>query len=198
MLSRLQFLFLTSVFLVNAAYSQSTGDISLSNADIREFNISVPDRDISDLKQRLSLSRIPDQLNDISWEYGTDKPYLQSLVDYWENDFDWRTQESMLNSFDQYKTIIDNIDIHFIHQKSRHPNAIPLLLVHGWPGSIAEFHKIIGPLTDPTAYGGSAADAFHVIAPSLPGFGFSEKPATSGYSPEKMAHLLAGLMERLG
>jgi len=198
MLNRLQFLFLTSVFLVNAAYSQSTGDISLSNTDIREFNISIPDRDITDLKQRLSLSRIPDQLDDISWEYGTDKPYLQSLVDYWENDFDWRIQESMLNSFDQYKTIIDDIDIHFIHQRSRHPNAIPLLLVHGWPGSIAEFHKIIGPLTDPTAYGGSAADAFHVIAPSLPGFGFSEKPATSGYSPEKMAHLLAGLMERLG
>ena len=195
-----QLLFLFCILSVSfsATFAQPVGDGSSSNTDIREFSIAVSDEAIDDLNLRLSLSRIPDQLNNVSWEYGTDKPYLLSLLEYWRNNFDWRTQEAMLNDFDQYKTIIDGLDIHFIHHRSPHPDAIPLLLVHGWPGSIAEFHKIIGPLTDPTSYGGSATDAFHVIAPSLPGFGFSEKPATSGYNPERMAHLFVGLMERLG
>ena len=197
MSARLLSLFFILSVSFGTAIAQPTGEGALSDTDIREFSIAVSDQAMNDLNLRLSLSRIPDQLENVSWEYGTDRLFLLSLLDYWQNDFDWRAQEAMLNGFDQYKTIIDGLDIHFIHQRSPHPNAIPLLLVHGWPGSIAEFHKIIGPLADPTSYGGSATDAFHVIAPSLPGFGFSEKPATSGYNPERMAHLFVALMERL-
>jgi microsomal epoxide hydrolase len=141
---------------------------------------------------------LPDQLNEVSWEYGTDLEYLKELLDYWRTEFNWRTQEEMLNQFSQFKTTIENIDVHFIHQRSSHENAIPLLLVHGWPGSVSEFSQIIGPLTDPTAHGGSAEDAFHVIAPSLPGFGFSSAPTEPGFGPEQMALAFADLMERLG
>jgi epoxide hydrolase len=169
-----------------------------TNSAITPYRISISDAAISDLQQRLSRNRTPDQLDGINWEYGTDSSFLQKLLTYWRQDFDWRGQESKLNAFDQYKTEIDGLGIHFIHQRSPHAEAIPLLLVHGWPGSIAEFHKIIGPLTDPEAHGGAASDAFHVIAPSLPGFGFSDKPSTPGYSPERIAHLLAALMDRLG
>ncbi len=172
--------------------------VRMAENDIREFTISVSDQAIEDLRQRLALTRLPDQINNTSWEYGTDRAFLRGLIDYWQTDFDWRAQEQMLNEFDQFKTSIEGLDIHFIHQRSPHPEAIPLLIVHGWPGSIAEFHKIIGPLTNPTEHGGDAANAFHVIAPSLPGFGFSDKPDEPGYSPEKIAHLLAALMERLG
>jgi microsomal epoxide hydrolase len=170
----------------------------MTDTSIREFRIAIPDRAIDDLNQRLALTRLPDQIDNTTWEYGTDREFLTELLAYWQNGFDWRAQEQLLNSFDQYQTTIDDLDIHFIHQRSPHPEAIPLLVVHGWPGSIAEFHKIIGPLTDPTRFGGQASDAFHVIAPSLPGFGFSDRPADPGYSPEKIAHLLAALMERLG
>jgi len=170
----------------------------MSDTSIREFTISVSDQAIEDLAQRLALTRLPDQISNTTWEYGTDSSFLSGLLEYWRDEFDWRAQERMLNEFDQFKISIEGQDIHFIHQRSPHPDAVPLLVVHGWPGSIAEFHKIIGPLTDPTAYGGQASDAFHVIAPSLPGFGFSDKPTEPGYSPEKIAHLLAALMERLG
>lgn len=169
-----------------------------NNAPITPFEIAIPQSAIDDLKRRLSATRMPDQLAGTSWEYGTDSSYLAELLDYWQNDFDWRQQESELNQFDQYKTEIDGLAMHFIHQRSENPDAIPLMIVHGWPGSVAEFTKIIGPLTDPTAHGGSAADSYHVIAPSLPGFGFSERPNEPGYSPERIAHILAGLMERLG
>jgi len=171
------------------------------NADIdaiRPFTIQVPDADIDDLKARLAMSRIPDHLPDTGWDYGTDMVYLRELVDYWLNEFDWREQESALNEFEQFVTQIDGVDVHFIHQRSTHADAIPLLLTHGWPGSIAEFRKIIGPLTQPELYGGDPADAFHVVAPSLPGFGFSGKPTQRGYNPERMAHTLAALMQRLG
>jgi epoxide hydrolase len=169
-----------------------------NNAPIIPFQIDIPDSDITDLKRRLAATRMPDQLADTSWEYGTDSSYLAELISYWQNDFDWKKQESELNQFDQFKTEIDGLDMHFIHQRSENPNAMPLMIVHGWPGSVAEFTKIIGPLTDPVAHGGSIEDSYHVIAPSLPGFGFSEKPNEPGYSPEKFAHILAGLMERLG
>lgn len=179
--------------------NQTTGSSGpMTESAIREFTIAVPDQAIEGLRQRLALTRLPDQIADTTWEYGTDREFLVELLDYWQNDFDWRSQEQMLNAFDQYKTTIDELDIHFIHQRSPHPEAIPLLIVHGWPGSIAEFHKIIDPLTNPTAHGGQASDAFHVIAPSLPGFGFSDKPTVPGYSPEKIAHVLAALMEKLG
>lgn len=182
--------------------------LALSSADhvraqaadsaIRPFTIQIPEADIEDLKARLAMARIPDQIPNTGWDYGTDMSYLRELIDYWRNDFDWREQESALNEFDQFVTQIDGVDIHFIHQRSTHPDAMPLLLTHGWPGSIAEFRKIIGPLTQPELYGGDPADAFHVVAPSLPGFGFSGKPTERGYNPERMAHTLAALMQRLG
>lgn len=169
-----------------------------SDDEIRPFTINVPDEDINDLQTRLAMARIPDQIPDTGWDYGTDMTYLRELIAYWRNDFDWREQEAALNEFDQFVTQIDGVALHFIHQRSTHADAMPLLLTHGWPGSIAEFRKIIGPLTQPELYGGDPADAFHVIAPSLPGFGFSGKPAERGYNPERMAHTLAALMQRLG
>ncbi|MCH7817396.1 MAG: epoxide hydrolase [Proteobacteria bacterium] len=169
-----------------------------NDAPIVPFEIAVPDRAIEDLRRRLANTRLPDQLDNSSWEYGTNLQYLQELLDYWQNDYDWRAQETVLNQFDQFKTEVDGLELHFIHQRSANANAIPLMIVHGWPGSISEFTKIIGPLTDPTAHGGERSDSFHVIAPSLPGFGFSEIPSEPGYSPEKIAHLLAALMQKLG
>ena len=175
-------------------------DNQLANngSSITPFEIVVPDAAINDLKTRLQNTRLPDQISETTWEYGTDKTYLTELIDYWENEFDWREQERTLNEFDHFKTQIDEIEMHFIHQRSEHSDAIPLMIVHGWPGSISEFSKIIDPLIDPVAYGGSASDAFHVITPSLPGFGFSSAPTQPGYSPEKIAHILAALMEKIG
>lgn len=178
----------------------SHGTTRLANNEypVTPFTIAVPDAEIADLKRRLANTRLPDQLPGTSWEYGTDRAYLEELLDYWQNEFDWRAQEATLNSFDQFTTPIDGVPMHFIHERSPNPDAIPLLLVHGWPGSVSEFTAILGPLTNPTAHGGDARDAFHVIAPSLPGFGFSGIPTERGYSPEKIAHVLAALMERLG
>ena len=165
---------------------------------IRPFVINVPDTVLEDLRNRLARTRLPDQIPGTAWDYGTNRDYLEELLDYWQHDFDWRAQERMLNAFDQFKTTIDGLDVHFIHQRSPHENALPLILTHGWPGSFMEFHKIIGPLTDPTAYGGSADDAFHVVAASIPGYGFSDKPTARGYNPERMASVMGKLMERLG
>ncbi|PDH35503.1 MAG: epoxide hydrolase [OM182 bacterium MED-G28] len=171
---------------------------SLANNSITPFQISISDEDLEDLQLRLSLTRLPDQLNNISWEYGTDLNYMRELIGYWQDGFDWREQERQLNQFDQFKTVINDLNMHFIHQRSSNPDAIPLMVVHGWPGSVSEFSKIIGPLTDPLAYGGDISDSFHVIAPSLPGFGFSGIPDETGYSPERIALLLAELMEKIG
>ena len=171
---------------------------SLANNSITPFQISISDEDLEDLQLRLSLTRLPDQLNNISWEYGTDLNYMRELIGYWQDGFDWREQERQLNQFDQFKTVVDDLNMHFIHQRSSNPDAIPLMVVHGWPGSVSEFSKIIGPLTDPLAYGGDISDSFHVIAPSLPGFGFSGIPDETGYSPERIALLLAELMEKIG
>ena len=171
---------------------------SLANNSITPFQISISDDDLQDLQLRLSRTRLPDQLNNITWEYGTDLNYMRELIGYWQDGFDWREQERQLNQFDQFKTVVDDLNMHFIHQRSNNPDAIPLMIVHGWPGSVSEFSKIIGPLTDPLAYGGDISDSFHVIAPSLPGFGFSEIPTDRGYSPEKIAHTLAALMDKLG
>ncbi|MDO8907235.1 MAG: epoxide hydrolase [Pseudohongiella sp.] len=165
---------------------------------MRPFTIHISDEDIADLKSRLARSRLPDELSGTEWSYGTNTSYLAELLSYWQHEFDWRAQEAQLNRFDQFVTEIDGLDIHFIHQRSPHPNATPLLITHGWPGSIVEFHKIIEPLTHPELHGGDVNDAFHVVAPSLPGFAFSQKPSAPGYNPEKMAHILAALMQRLG
>lgn len=190
-------LFFCSI-LTMAAVMTSCSQAQDSSAAIVPFSINIPQADIDDLRLRLSMTRFPDQITGSGWDYGTDTAYLRELVDYWQNDFDWREQERQLNEFDQFTTTVEGLQIHFIHQRSPHADATPLLLTHGWPGSIAEFRKIIGPLTNPEQYGGSAEDAFHVVAPSLPGFGFSEKPDERGYNPERMAHVLAALMQQLG
>ncbi|HEV3061620.1 MAG TPA: epoxide hydrolase [Vicinamibacterales bacterium] len=167
-------------------------------ASITPFTIRVPDQTLRDLKTRLQQTRFPEELAGTGWTYGTDLAYLKSLVAYWRDRYDWRAAERMLNQLPQFKTTIDGIEVHFIHQRSKVPGAFPLALTHGWPGSVYEFTKVIGPLTDPAAHGGRAEDAFDVVAISLPGFGFSSKPATPGYSPERMGRIIATLMARLG
>ena len=191
--------------IVGASFAAAAACLSLhaqpapaASAAVVPFKISVPDAALKDLKDRLARARLPDEIPGSGWEYGTNLRYLTELVSYWREKFDWRAAERRLNSFDQFKTNIDGIDIHFIHQRSREPNALPLVLTHGWPGSIVEFEKVIGPLTDPVKYGGKAEDAFHVVAISLPGFGFSGKPSEPGYSPERMARTISSLMARLG
>lgn len=189
---------LVALLLATCAASTITGQTRPADEAIVPFKINVPDAVLRDLKERLARTRFPDQLQNVGWDYGTDPAYLKPLVEYWRDKFDWRAQERKLNEFDQFTTTIDGLKIHFIHQKSKVPNAMPLALTHGWPGSIYEFHNVIGPLTDPVKYGGRAEDAFDVVAISLPGFGFSERPKDRGYSPEKMAGIIAKLMARLG
>jgi len=165
---------------------------------VRPITIAVPEPVLADLQARLVQTRLPDQIPGTGWDYGTERSYLEELLAYWRNDFDWRAQERRMNELDNFVTRIDGVDLHFIHQRSPNPDAIPLLLIHGWPGSFVEFMDLVGPLTDPAAYGGDAADAFHVVIPSLPGFGFSSAPTDRGYSPERMSDIFATLMERLG
>lgn len=181
-------------FLLPAGHAQPVE----TEMSIVPFQVAIAQPALDDLRNRLANTRLPDQIPDTSWDYGAELGYIEELLAYWANEFDWRAQEARINAFDQYKTVIDDVEMHFIHQRSANPDAIPLLIVHGWPGSVSEFLDIIPPLVDPTAHGGDAADAFHVIAPSLPGFGFSGIPEARGYNPEKIAQMLAALMERLG
>lgn len=176
----------------------SDGVLEVEPDVIRPFNVWVSEEILDDLDDRLRRARLPDQIPGTDWSYGTDGAYLSELIDYWRTEFDWRAQEQILNELDQFTTVIDGLDLHFIHQRSSNPDAVPLLLIHGWPGSIFEFMGIVGPLSDPVSYGGSMSDAFHLVIPSLPGFGFSGKPSESGWSPERMATAFADLMERLG
>jgi epoxide hydrolase len=169
-----------------------------ADASITRFTIRVADADLADLKARLARPRLPDEIPGSDWTYGTSRAYLESLVRYWRDRFDWRAQERALNRFEQFTTTIDGLKIHFIHRRSKEANALPLLITHGWPGSFVEFTKVIEPLTDPVKYGGRAEDAFDVVAPSLPGFGFSEKPRERGFDPTRMAAIEAALMARLG
>ncbi|MBI3462324.1 MAG: alpha/beta fold hydrolase, partial [Planctomycetes bacterium] len=165
---------------------------------IRPFTIRVGDAVLAELRERLARTRWPDTIEGSGWEYGVDLAYLKELVDYWRTKYDWREQERRLNQFPQFVTEIDGIDLHFLHVRSKEPGALPLAIIHGWPGSFVEFTKIIGPLTDPVAHGGKPEDAFHVICPSLPGFGFSGKPREPGWSSQRMAEMIAKLMARLG
>jgi pimeloyl-ACP methyl ester carboxylesterase len=162
------------------------------------FTVRVPEPVIADLKERLARARLPEELDGAGWTYGTNLSYLKNLVAYWRNEFDWRAQERRLNQFEQFRTTIDGMGVHFIHRRSREPNALPLILVHGWPGSFAEFAKVIGPLTDPVRYGGRAEDAFHVVVPSIPGYGFSDKPRGPGHGRDRTSELFVKLMARLG
>ena len=165
---------------------------------VRPFRIDVPDETLVDLRRRLAETRWPDAEPVDDWSQGVPLAWIQDMCQYWGSAYDWRDRESRLNRFDHYITAIDGLDIHFIHQRSPHPEARPLLITHGWPGSIVEFHKVIEPLTNPTKHGGEATDAFHVICPTLPGFGFSGKPTTTGWGVERIADVWAALMARLG
>lgn len=166
-------------------------------SELEPFEIKFSDTGLEDLKQRLKRTRWPGSAPSDDWSYGVPVEYMQSFVDYWANDYDWRKVEAELNRYDQYLTEIDGLDIHFLHVKSPHEEATPLLLVHGWPGSFVEFREIIKPLTDPVAYGGKKEDAFHLVIPSLPGFGFSEAPSERGWSYQRMASVMPTLMQRL-
>jgi pimeloyl-ACP methyl ester carboxylesterase len=168
------------------------------STNIDPFRIEIDDATLDDLQQRLARTRLPDQIADTGWEYGTELEYLKDLVGYWQNKFDWRAQEARLNSFDHFKTNIDGQSIHFLHAPSKHANALPICISHGWPGSIAEFLKIIDPLRDPEAHGGRAEDAFHVVCPSLPGYGFSEPTRSRDWDTARMAKAFAEIMSRLG
>jgi epoxide hydrolase len=165
---------------------------------VRPFTIDVSQPVLDDLRERLKRTRFPGEIDGTGWDYGANRAYMKDLVAYWRDTFDWRAQERRLNQFDQFKTTIDGLEIHFIHQRSKVPNARPLIITHGWPGSIVEFVKIIDPLTDPAAHGGDASQAFHIVAPSIPGFGFSDQPNARGYNPERIARMFATLMQRLG
>jgi pimeloyl-ACP methyl ester carboxylesterase len=166
-------------------------------AEITPYRIAVADAELADLQARLARTRWPDAEPVADWSQGIPLRYTRHLADYWAHEYDWRARESALNRFDQFTTEIDGLSIHFIHHRSPHPDAFPLLITHGWPGSIVEFHKVIEPLTNPTAHGGTAADAFHVVCPSLPGFGFSGKPTQTGWGVDRIARAWETLMVRL-
>jgi pimeloyl-ACP methyl ester carboxylesterase len=166
--------------------------------EILPFRIHVPDAVLADLRERLARTRFPAAIDGAGWSYGTERGYLEELCRYWQKDFDWRAEEAALNRFAQFRTSIEGLGLHFIHVRSREPNALPLVISHGWPGSIVEFVKIIGPLTDPVAHGGRAEDAFHVVCPSLPGYGFSDAPREPGWDVRRVAKSFAKLMGRLG
>ena len=177
---------------VSNARAQSAGEA------IVRYRINVSDATLTDLRERLARTRFPSEIENSGWDHGTNLAYLKELVTYWRTTFNWREQERRLNQLPQFTTTIDGLPIHFVHQRSSNPNATPLVMIHGWPGSFFEFTKVIGPLTEPMKFGGNASDAFHVVALSLPGYGFSGKPRTGGYGPTRMARTVAQLMARLG
>jgi pimeloyl-ACP methyl ester carboxylesterase len=165
---------------------------------ITPFRIEASAAELADLRSRLRGTRWPEKETVGDWSQGVPLGYVQELCRYWADDYDWAERQRRLNALPQFRTEIGGLGIHFVHVRSRHPAAVPLVLTHGWPGSFAEFAKVIGPLTDPVADGGDAGDAFHVVCPSLPGYGFSDKPAASGWGIERIADAWTVLMERLG
>lgn len=168
------------------------------NASVKPFRAAIPQAQLDDLKQRLALTRWPEREPVADWRQGMPLAYAQELAAYWADAYDWRRFENKLNSWPQFTTEIDGIDIHFIHRRSPREDALPLIITHGWPGSVVEFHKVIDALADPAAHGGDAADAFHVVAPCLPGYGFSGKPTRTGTSVQVIARMWGELMARLG
>jgi pimeloyl-ACP methyl ester carboxylesterase len=166
--------------------------------DLSPFTVHVPQGALDDLKKRLANTRWPNKEPVTDWSQGVPLAKAQALADYWRTRYDWRRVESTLNGLPQFRTQIDGLGIYFIHVRSKHENALPMILTHGWPGSIIEFLEVIGPLTDPTVHGGKAEDAFHVVIPSLPGFGFSDKPTEPGWGLPRIANAWAVLMARLG
>ena len=166
--------------------------------DVTPFKVHVPQAALNDLKKKLANARWPDKEPVTDWSQGVPLAKAQSLVEYWRTRYDWRLVESTLNGLPQFRAQIDGLGIHFIHVRSKHESALPIILTHGWPGSVLEFLQVIEPLVDPTAHGGKADEAFHVVIPSLPGFGFSDKPTQPGWRLPRIADAWAALMARLG
>ncbi|MEX3689951.1 epoxide hydrolase family protein [Paraburkholderia sp. BR14263] len=209
-LSRRRFIGAAAVTLAGAAMSRfafaeskpSAGGLTQIAAgdpsSIRPLRVHVPEAALTDLRRRIVATQWPERETVDDASQGVQLATMQRLASYWANDYDWRKVEARLNSLPQYVTEIDGLDIHFIHVRSKHENALPIIVTHGWPGSIIEQLKIIEPLTNPTAHGGSASDAFHVVIPSLPGYGFSGKPTKTGWDPQRVARAWVVLMDRLG
>jgi pimeloyl-ACP methyl ester carboxylesterase len=181
-----------AILLPAAARAAGEGDA------IRPFRINVPEEQLADLRRRVLATRWPDRETVGDRSQGVQLAKIQELVRYWGTDYDWRKAEARLNALPQFMTTIEGLDIHFIHVRSRHPNALPVVITHGWPGSVFEQLKIIEPLTDPTAHGGRTEDAFDVVIPSMPGYGFSARPTQTGWDPDRIARAWAELMKRLG
>jgi pimeloyl-ACP methyl ester carboxylesterase len=169
-----------------------------TTSDIRPFQVEVPDEALEDLRRRVAATNWPEKETVADQSQGVPLAMIQQLARYWMTDYDWRTCEARLNALPQFITELDGLDIHFLHVRSQHEDALPLIINHGWPGSVIEQLKLIEPLTDPTAHGGTAEDAFHLVIPSMPGYGFSGKPTSTGWGPERMARTWAQLMSRLG
>jgi pimeloyl-ACP methyl ester carboxylesterase len=184
--------------LLLAAPSSAAAVPAADKTAIRPFRIAVPEEDLVDLRRRVVATRWPDRETVADQSQGARLEKLQALVRYWGTDYDWRKVEAQLNALPQFVTTIDGLDIHFIHVRSRHANALPLIVTHGWPGSVLEYVKTIGPLTDPTAFGGRAEDAFDLIIPSMPGYGFSGRPGDTGWGPDRIARAWDVLVKRLG
>ncbi len=191
--------FLASSAAVGAAnVFPAAARAAIEDNAIHPFRVNIPEEQLVDLRRRITTTRWPDKETVADQSQGAQLARIQELVRYWGKDYDWRKAEAKLNSLPQFKTNIDGLDIHFIHVRSRHQNALPVIITHGWPGSVLELIKVIGPLTDPTANGGSAEDAFDVVIPSVPGYGFSSKPSSTGWDPDRIAQTWAELMQRLG
>jgi pimeloyl-ACP methyl ester carboxylesterase len=187
-----------SVTEVHGSADHAVAVTAADRNSIRPFHVHFPEEALADLSQRLARTRLPESETVTDHSQGVPLKTVQQLLRHWQTGYDWRKVEARLNAVPNFITEIDGLDIHFIHVRSRHDNALPLIVTHGWPGSVVEQLKIIGPLTDPTAHGGSASDAFHVVIPSMPGYGFSGKPTTTGWGPERIAGAWTTLMRRLG
>ncbi len=170
----------------------------MATADISPFRIDIPDADLDDLRDRLARTRWPDELPDVGWSRGVPLGYLKELAEYWRTSYDWRKQEARLNEFPQFTTTIDGANVHFLHVRSPEPGALPLVITHGWPGSFVEFIDIIGPLTDPKSHGGDPSDAFDLVIPTIPGYGFSGPTREKGWVTNRVARAWAELMSGLG
>src|ERR1700729_293579 len=178
--------------------SAARSAVASEGSTVRPFHVNVPEAELTELRRRIDATKWPERETVTDASQGVQLATIQALARYWATDYDWRKIETKLNALPQFITEIDGLDIHFIHARSQHDNALPLIVTHGWPGSIIEQMKIIDPLANPTAHGGTAADAFHLVIPSLPGYGFSGKPTAPGWNPVSIAKAWATLMQRLG
>jgi pimeloyl-ACP methyl ester carboxylesterase len=188
----------TAIFSVLASDRSGVAAVGEQPNAIRPFDVNVPEAELTELRRRIMATKWPERETVTDQSQGVQLATIQALARYWAADYDWRKCEAKLNALPQFMTEIDGLDIHFIHVRSKHANALPVIVTHGWPGSIIEQLKVIGPLTDPPAYGGKAEDAFDVVIPSMPGYGFSGKPTTTGWDPVRIARAWIVLMKRLG